>query len=331
VRAIKKPFLILFLTGSITLVGVSPKAETNPSPEISALMGHVLNPPVSSYKGHLMITSWSGKDTQAEDVTIYYRPQNRYRLEFLAPNGTVDRAVLSDNGHQQILVMQNGQPVQDVIAPLAPTALSRDDERNLVMKNYKVSVKDAAPILGRSTWLVELTPLIAGKPTHQLRVDRTTYVILESKQFSKDGGVGSLMRFTEFQPGTPLADSLFLKEAGLKKEAEITPLSADKIGTSAVRLAGGFSLESVDYFDITGKSVRHVRYTDGLVPLSLFETPQPVKVASQGTTNSPSFGPMQAGFSAKGRVCSWQKNKQYYTLIADLDDNLLQNIAKDLK
>jgi outer membrane lipoprotein-sorting protein len=293
------------------------------------MITRVLNPPAQTYQGHLMMTSWSGGQTRAEDVSVYYRAPNAYRLEFLSPNGTVDRAVVTDGSRKRVQVMQAGHVTQDFMTPFAPSSLSREDEKNLVIRNYRVVVKGETMILGRSTVLVELTPLAKGKPLHQLRIDRETSVVLEAKEFNPDGKSGSLMRFTEFHPKSALPDSLFLAPAELDASSPEYTRAEPTAPTGPV--TGGFMVQGVDYFDVTGKSVRHVRYTDGVLPLSLFETPLPVRIPQEKSLSLASERPLGVGFSTQGRVCSWKKNNQYFTLIGDVQEDLLKNIADTIK
>src|SRR5690242_8278925 len=59
-------------------------------PDPTSLIDMVLNLPTHTYKGHITVTQWSENNSRVEEVNIYYTTPNKYRLEFLRPDGKVD-------------------------------------------------------------------------------------------------------------------------------------------------------------------------------------------------------------------------------------------------
>ncbi len=332
---IRKTITAAFCFVSATLAFVS----AGDAPDAAQTVDMILSGPQKPFKGHLMISMWTDKGAKAEDVNIFFQPPDKYRMEFLRPDGSVDRVVLSNSVKEETQLLKNDQVVQNYFTTFPQKSLQSRDQKSLLLENYKVSVKPGEKLLGRSTWLVDWAPVIPGKPHHQMRVDQQTHVVLETKQYSTDDSQsGSLTRFTDFVPNTSASNNLFLTEvetnAALDTTHTISPADAQRAKDAQLfskKLAGGFSFESISYLDITGKTVKHVRYTDGVLPLSLFQTPVPVKIPSNTTGNALSAhgSPLQA--TGSGNVYHWEKGKNYFTLMGDVPEPLLQDISRDFR
>jgi outer membrane lipoprotein-sorting protein len=301
--------------------------------------------PALPYEGRLMVTSWSGKETTAQEVNVFFLPPNRYRFEFLSPDGRVQRVVVTD-GHQELIrPVRDGQEAEGIVVRGAPKLLSREEQRRLLFDNYRVSVDGTENVLGRTAYVVQLTPLADGKPNQRLTIDKETGIILEMK---KDGDEtsnnASVSRFVRFSPNVAAPESQFVISAALQKgddPAAFTPrmttikeLEQMAGGPLPIpqHLPGGFALESADFFKVRGESVQHWRYSDGLVPLSLFETKMPVRIPKEGVSAAGAASvaaPAYVGDSNAGAVRYWQSGPRHYTLIGDVSPDLLQQMDPD--
>ncbi len=306
----------------------------------SALMEIALENPSTSYQGQMMVSYWTESGSKAEEVKIYFTPPNNYRFEFLAPNGTVERVVMSKGPREQVQVISNNQVIESFTTEPRQTRITPEEEKNLLRTNYKPALRPSETVLGRPTWSIELIPLVAGKPHQLMRIDQATHVILEIKRFLPEGKTGSLTQFTKFEPVPKLASSLFLSEQGLvpssvnKDGLEIAnkdDLTTANGAAAPEKLNGGFSLAGGDQFEVSGKIVKQLRYTDGLLPVSIFQTPLPVKAPAQPHQMIEWSRPIQMGTSSAGNIFQWQRDKQYYTLIGDAQQELLQQIAGTLR
>src|SRR5262249_38072396 len=81
-------------------------AASQPPPE--TLLDWALQPPQVDYRGRMMFTQWFGKQARAEDVEIY-RSGERSRREFLAPDGTPSRVLISDGERQEVHLVKKGK------------------------------------------------------------------------------------------------------------------------------------------------------------------------------------------------------------------------------
>jgi len=288
--------------------------------------------PAFSYQGRVLLTQWTGKQTTAEEVNVFFAPPARYRLEFLSPDGSIDRIVLGDGRREQVQLMKQGKVVASYATETSPRFIDKEEERRLLLANYKVSVVGPENVMGRSTWVVDLTPVAAGKPSQRMWIDRESKAVLEVKRTLPTGGAST--QFTRFE-AKALPDTLFGQDNTIAVEEIGKPLEnpeeARQLGGTTgdqSSLEGGFSLMGADLFDVKGEKVRHLRYTDGLIPVSLFVTRVAVeapKAPDAGTRSLTS--PIYFGLSTPVNVSQWKNGKEHYTLIGEVDPALLQRIT----
>lgn len=310
------------------------KATVDPLSLVEAVYTH----PSQPYKGRMVIDTWNGSTTKAEEVNVYFTPPSSYRLEFLMADGNCDRVVLTAGDSQEIQLFEKGKMVKNFIMKNPPKLISREEGRRLLLQNYEVSVKEAPALAGRRpAWLMVLTPITSGKPQQEVLIDKKTRVVLEVKRYTPNEPNGYAIRMTQFDPNASLAKTVFMTapvdQSPFKKEDIDAPEIAEtERASSMALLQGGFSLESVDRFEIQGKPVRHMQYTDGLIPLSLFETTVPVQMPKNQNSQFTVGNPLQMGYADSGSsVYLWNKGKLYYTLIGDTQRILLQQIASRIE
>jgi len=327
-----------------------PAAAAPAAPDPQSLLDAALSAPDRPYQGHLTVTEWFGWQTHAEEVEVYYSPTNRYRWEFLAPDGSVSRVAVSDGTHETIRFERPGGQDKTVTGEAVRTAtklMIPQRERELLLKNYQLSVAGPEKVAGRKAWRLDLLPKSAGgkphqslKPYQSLWIDTETQIILSIKRYLPNKKFATLSRFTHFDLKPPLAESLFTLplDSATPVTTDMTPdfLSIDELEKATGRetdlpeeLPGGFAFESADYFDVGKDMVRHVRFTDGLAVLSVFLTDKPVSLPPSGAMQLKSelSPPGSLRLSNTGKVYSFQRGKQHYTLMSDISRDLLEHIA----
>ncbi len=180
-----------------------------------------------------------------------------------------------------------------------------------------------------------MIPLVAGKPHQVMQIDKATNIILEIKRFIPQENTGSLTRFTKFAPVLHISNDMFISNP-ISAQQDIEPsliaVSSDDAYLLPATLYGGFTLQTKNNFEVNGKSVKHLRYTDGLLPVSIFQTARPVKAPAQDSQQIIQWSrPLQMGASQAGNIYQWKKNEAYYILIGDVKPALLEEIAGQLK
>jgi outer membrane lipoprotein-sorting protein len=331
-------FLILALLAHSAAAAWAVAAPAPPDPLY--LLGEALSAPDRPYHGHLTVTEWSGRQTHAEEVEVYYSPTNRYRWEFLAPDGSASRVAVSDGAHETILLVRPGKTVTGDAVRSSTKLMMPGREKELLLRNYQVFRTGPDMVAGRKAWVLDLRPLVTGKPHQQLWIDTESHIILSIKRYLPKKRFAALSRFTRFDLKTPLPDSLFSLQvdSAAPVTQDLTPdfLSIDELEKATGReielpvdLPGGFVFESADYFDVGKDVVRHLRFTDGLALLSVFLTDKPVRLPPGGAIqlNAEISPPGSLRLSSTGKVFSFHRGRQYYTLMSDVSRELLEHIA----
>src|SRR5262245_18948116 len=104
----------------------------------SVQLFHIIHDsPDIAYEGHMMITQWTGTVARAEEANIYFKPPHDYRVEFLLPDGSVDRVVMSNGFREKVQLMQSGSIVKEYSNKQPPRLLDNKQENELLSANYK--------------------------------------------------------------------------------------------------------------------------------------------------------------------------------------------------
>src|SRR5208282_2594268 len=162
-------------------IGLATAAVT---PDPNSLLNKVLEPPHTAYQGHMTVTHWYGKNARSEEVRVYFMPPNRYRWEFLAPDGTnVDRIVKSDGNREEIDDIRRhkrfvGEPVKNY-----EKLMGDKDEHELLLHNYDLAAATPDSVAGRDCWILEIIPKEEGKHYQRVWIDRQTGVVLQIRRF----------------------------------------------------------------------------------------------------------------------------------------------------
>lgn len=318
-----------------------PARAATPPPDAETLLDWALDQPKAAYRGRMMFTQWFGKQTRAEDVEVY-REGDKSRREFLAPDGSVARVIISDGERQQVHLVKKGKILRGDAVGTYEKVMPPERERELLRKNYKLVLGEAQLVAGRKCWVLEIAPLVAGKAEQKLWIDQETHAVLENKRLLPGRAFVAMIRFTRFDPKADLDDALFALDessvapAGKGLEPDfmsLAQLNADtgKNAPIPAELPGGYQFESADFFTVGKSTVRHARYTDGLSVLSIFLTDKPVRLPKGQAL--PQLGLPRASLrlSSAGKVLHWQRGHLHFTMMGDASRDLLEKIAAALK
>ncbi len=327
-------------TGSIFLLLALPVlAQGRPDPQ--ALLDSSLMEPQVSYQGEMHVTHWYGDRVRAEVVKVFFLPPGRYRREAVLPDGRVGHVSVSDGETEEFRLAKTGKVLQGSAIKSSPKLMAQEQEKELLLRNYKVVLVGGEHVAGRKAWVVELKPSLNDRPRQRLTIDEETRVILENKRFRPGGLLAASSVFVRFEPGVHLPEGLFnvspdTASGTFSHGFDPNFLSLEELdhvkGQSFFprELPGGFVFESGDFLDVSGRTVKHVRYTDGLAVLSLFQTDRPVRLpASLSAAGHSEMGALR--LSSAGKVLHWKSGRVHYTLIGDVSKELLEKAAVSLK
>jgi hypothetical protein len=248
---------------------------------------------------------------------------------------------VSDGSNETTWLVRPGKAVPGEAVRSATKLMMPEREKELLLRNYRLSVSGPDLVAGRKAWVLDLRPTVATKPHQLLWIDTETQIILSIRRYLPKKQFAAWSRFTRFDLKTPLPDSLFELRLGTATPVaeDMTPdfLSIDELEKATGRetdlpdeLPGGFAFESADYFEVGKDMVRHLRFTDGLAVLSIFLTDKPVRLPAGGSLrlSSQLSPPGSLRLSSAGKVFAFQRRAQYYTLMSDVSRDLLARIAE---
>lgn len=308
---IKNPFLVC-----AGLVFCAPiQAEERPSPVV--ILKRSISAPTVAYQGVITVGTRNGRESRIDEVNVHFKPPNRYRWEYMAPDGSVERVVVSNGTEEKICFPKQGKTLTGRVTRPRPGMPLAQKEWNLLLANYNVNVAGIDTIMGRPAWKLALTPRMAGKCHRLLWVDRETGVILENKKFRPHEDEAVLSRFVRFEAPAVFADTIFIEKNHDRDRAHAFDQRYGTPGSFIpTSLPGGFQLVSADSINLRDHVVTQMRYSDGLSLISVFQTSEPVAIPND--VNTP---------SAINHVISQPTNNGHITLVGDISDDLLKEIS----
>jgi negative regulator of sigma E activity len=284
----------LLIAGALSLCAVSAWTE-DPNPVV--ILRRTTSAPAVAYQGVVTVGIRQGHESRLEEVNVRFKPPNHYRWEYMAPDGKVERVVVS---HKE------------------PGLQLAKQEWNLLLANYTVNVTGMDNILGRPVWQLELIPRVAGKCHRHLLIDQQTGVILENKKFRPNHKETVMSRFIRFDAPASFPDSMFDEQSEPVKNVSgvYDHVPTAQRGPLPQTLPNGFQLVSASAMQIGDNIITQLRYTDGLSVISVFETVRPVNAAAP-----------EMGNPSVHHVVSRRVPNGHITFIGDMSDDLLNEIS----
>lgn len=289
-NGIKRSF---FIIGAASMCALSTWADDSSA---VVILRRTTNAPAIPYQGTVTVGIRQDKGMRFEDVKVRFKPPNLYRWEYMAPDGKVERAVVT---HKE------------------PGLQLAKQEWNLLMANYAVKVTGVDNVIGRPVWQLELTPKVPGKCHRRMLIDQQTGIILENKKFRPNKNETVMSRFVRFEAPAYFSDSLFNQHpAHVEKPGMCARVHSAQRKPAPQTLPNGFQLVGANAMQVGDNVVAQLRYSDGLTTISVFQTFQPVNTAD---AHRPTM--------SINHVVSQPVEDGHVTLIGDVPNELLQEMA----
>ncbi len=330
-----KLFLFCLIVSCSSLLRAEESSE-----QAALLLKKALKPCSVSYKGHLNVTHWTGKTVTSEDARVWYRPPNRYRWEFLKPDGRIDRVLMTDGYVERLEINPQGPCLRGRAPHGQPKQLPPEQEWKLLRANYQFAQTGAEPMAGRVAEIVELVPRSQGKPLQRVWIDRQSGIILAVKRFQPGDPMAVASRFVQFQLNPEDLEKAFssAQREAVAQGRDPEYLSPEdyqaKVGLPVgvpKSLPLGYELESVDVFQSDNHSVVHYRFTDGLSAISVFQSDRPARFSNPQSHPVEARGRARWQANEAGHILQEQSGPNYWTLISDLSPASMQILMSSLK
>lgn len=293
------------------------------------------------YKGRQITTYW--RTGRAAEVLIFHRPVDDRRIQFLNPEKQRGRLLVSD-GSEEWEYEPHGMLRH---RRLSPGALDDDDllSYTLLRVNYLLSV-DPRPrtIAERKAYLVTIKRPQGQTLARRFWIDSGSGLILKREIYAEDGKLAVTVGFSDITYHPALPSSLFTL-SGLAKSVRVAelptaetavPLSTvrSRLGgrASAPASLGGYHLVGAATTNIGRHPVLHLRYSDGLNLVSVFEQrrtqpgrptliPAGMRVMLLGTTR------VHVGHRASLTTLNWDTPTLNTTLMGEMGLSTLRALA----
>lgn len=232
-----------------------------------------------TYTGTMILFTWAAGTGEATVIKVRHRAPGQSRLEYLSADREPYLVSVDDGIHHW-----QYYPLEQVAA-LEPsegeTLLGTEQSLDLLRRNYQLREGGTGEVAGRPADIVELLPHGLPHLSQRLWVERETGVILRTEQYRLDGSLAALSVFTSFTPVKSLSGDLF--HFRVPKGVRVTsrpdlPAPLKDLSTRsgmAIRMPAelppGYVYEGGAVRRTERENVVHLRFTDGLGVISLFE------------------------------------------------------------
>ncbi len=322
------------------------KPRPPPAPTAESLFVKVLQADDSfPYKGRQITTYWPTGRTV--EVLVFHRPQDDQRIQFLNPVAARGRLLVSD-GIQQW--EYEAHPPLLRHRRLSPGALDDDDllSYTLLRVNYLLSV-DPHPrmVVDRKTYLVTVKRPQGQTLARRFWIDSGSGLILKREIYGEHGNLIVTTGFSDISYH-PVLDSRLFDLSALAKTVHVTEIptseTAVSLQTLPSQLAGkasapaslaGYHLVGATTTKIGLRPVLHLRYSDGLNLVSVFEqrrtqpgrptlVPPGQRVILLGKTS------VHIGHRASLTTLNWDTPTLNITLMGEMGFSTLRALAQSL-
>ena len=298
-----------------------------------------------SYTGRQITTYW--RTGRANDVEVYHQPTDNRRLYYLNPERQHGRLLVSD-GRQQWEYDPRLRELRH--RRLSPGALDDDDllSYTLLRANYRLAVDPKPRVWAdRKAYVVTIKRPAGRTMARRFWIDAGSGVILKREIYRDDGKLAVTVAFSDITYHPKLASGIFDLSAlartpgvhviELPSSSEtvlpLTTLTAQLSGAALAPAAlAGYRLVGATAATLNDKPLLHLRYSDGLNLVSLFELR---RTQRQRPTQVPAgmrptqIGPYAAHLAHRDSLTTlnWDTSTLNVTLMGELGLGTLRTLA----
>jgi len=309
---------------------------------------------VVSLAGQALAGQASGAEVACE-MNLSSDGQGRRRLEYEPAGGACNLRVTSSPHTQLISAPQRGESllINEAMLPGSHAAPASAAERfKWVLAGYKIRPLGRDKVAAVGCVVVELLPKIAGKPTRRLWIEPQTGRILRWELLDPTHRVLLLSEFLRLGEQPPSGESANLTPQAivtgrLSREEhllctcpcpcpQVTRALGFRIGAPPT-LPGGYLFVSVAVSRTGAGKLAHLRYSDGVDALSVFQQPLPTAQAlpSRRAVRRAAvalLGDVPVYESRWGplRALAWTHQGTLFWVVGDADRSLLVECARHL-
>lgn len=227
----------------------------------------------------------------------------------------------------------------------------------LVEANYDISLISTESLAGRRAHVIRLKPRHPGSPSRRIWVDTEFPFILRTEKYRPNGFMSSLSFYNYIEFSPEIDDSVFKLQVPPGVAIVTLPGAEDLVTLEELQKKAGFAVPVPGFvpagYILEGGTltrrgdveVAHLRFTDGLNTISFFVAPptpradrRPGSPSIADQFDMVSLGRQVALDGARGQLADyqdakllrWQASGYEFTLIGEVDESLLLQMAESV-
>ena len=369
-RQILNTLLPLLLLTCVTIA----RAESN-QPLVSEIFQRVTSADreVSSVGKRISI-SWEVDGCLAREELVIHQPPSIHFLKLLAPSYDWNRRTIREERHKRGRRGRDGRSDGHIKRRFGRREFFRPPQRMselmsqknlaLLTQNYNVQYASLGDeIAGYETDLLKITPRFEHRPTKHIWIARDKGIVLRVEDLDAQGNLRFMSVYTQISFEPEKIEEIKQGLDGFPPEKQSLPddrqVRGKSISLSEARealdhrlvvprdLPPGFQLHHVTLIELQPNLTAHLRYTDGLMGFSLFESKRKGSFAPFGLRRRPPHegGPgegrgvrikqlhgtsVQIMTRRQIHILRWFQEEVGFTLIGELNQPEMTQIAESL-
>jgi negative regulator of sigma E activity len=334
---------LLLAAGALAVIGVAAVRPATPTLD-ATLLAAVSASSTVSYTGIVQVTRIGDRSSEAAVYRIEHRAPDLTRRVYTSPSSLAGDSIVS-NGQLCFSIDARRHRIVETRNDAAGDSMALNANFALLRENYRVVRKGEEMFDGRRTVDLMLVNKGTGRTAMVVRLDRSSNLVLEKKEFAPTGALISELRFDEIQftRAIPPADFALPKQYTLVRGPifgaafENLDRLAHDAGFAAFvprSLPDGFSAVEGNVVEFRSVPTVHLLYSDGVRTLSLFENAKPSALElTRLAPKSLVVGGRTAQYAEDGAtdLLTWNDGSLYYTLVGELGLAELQRIADQIR
>jgi negative regulator of sigma E activity len=334
---------LLLTAGGLAIIGAATVKPAAPALD-ATLQASISASSTISYTGIVQVTRIGNRSSEAAVYRIEHRAPDLTRRVYTAPSSLAGDSVVT-NGQLCFSIDARRHRIIETRNDAAGDSMALNANFALLRENYRVVRRGEEMFDGRRTVDLMLVNKRTGRTAMMVRLDRSSNLVLEKKEFAPNGALVSELRFDEirFTRAIPPADFALPKQYTLVRGPIFGAASEnlDRVvhdaGFGAVvprSLPDGFSAVEGNVVAFRGIPTVHLLYCDGIRTLSLFENAKPSALElAHFEPKTLVVAGRTAQYAEDGATAllTWNDGTLYYTLVGQLGLAELQRIADQIR
>ena len=339
-------------------------------PKAQSLLQNMLTASKSlDYEGRLTLMAQDQTRNMVFELMITRKAPDKRRVEIISPSEMAGSGFIINGNDFSPLFPPNREPNKDpnkgprergMLMPLfQPEQMDELQGYNIqqLLKNYKVRVLEGGFVAGRNTYLLEIDPRNSDRASRKIWVDKEKSIPLKTEQYNIQKVLQKLTAFSKISFGLDISDDVFRiqrklfdfgKQRKPPEHEELWNQSQGELDIDKIRekakfdatipniLPGGLMLQSINMIKFDKNQNIHLRYTDGITFISIFQSPfdeaRRERERHEGPPGNPPGPPREPPKIEKMKILNmecdvmqrgsdfifrWYKDGVYFTLIGD--------------